>query len=231
MLKKLLFSIALLCFISPVQAQNCDSANLLTQGTNWELTHFNKKGKKESSARYEVSALSKIPNGLKWTLNTSLFDKKGKQVQQVSYELECVDSVYKFDMRAMLDPNALKTQEGMDVEVTTQQLEFPARLSAGTTLPKGSINIKTRMGQMTLMNMRVETQDRKVEAEEDITVAAGTYKTFRISQTTLIDAGLMKKEAKSVDYYLPGFGVIKSISLDKKGNPNGHTELTALNKG
>jgi len=231
MLKKLLLSALLFCIYLPVQAQSCDDGSFLTQGTHWEMTQFNKKGKKESVARYQIVNQSKIPNGLKWTLNTTLLNKKGKETHQMNYDMECVNGVFKFDMRSMIDPNALKTQEGMDVEISTHQLEFPARLSAGSTLPNGSIHIKTRMGQMTLMSMRVDIKDRKVEAEEEIQVAAGTYKTFKVSQTTVVDAGLIKKEVKSVDYFVPGFGVVKSLNLDKKGNVSGYTELTAFTKG
>lgn len=231
MLHKLLLSALLLCVYLPAQAQTCSDSPVLVKGTSWEMTQFGKKGKKESVTRYAVIARDKIPDGVKWTMNAVFIDKKGKEIHNMDHTLECVKGALRFDMRSVLDPNVFQIQNGMDVQINTQQLEYPSRLKAGMTLPDGSINIKTSMGQMTLLNMTVHIKDRKVEAEENLTVAAGTYKAFRISQTTLVDTRLIKRESKSVDYFVPGFTVIKSETLNKKGKVESYTELTAFKQG
>ena len=60
-------------------------------------------------------------------------------------------------------------------------------------------------GSYTVQGIRISLSS-KIDAEESITVAAGTFKTIRVS----VDAGLLK----TTTWYAPGVGVVKQ-SVDK----------------
>nr|WP_194775190.1 hypothetical protein [Pararhodonellum marinum] len=76
--------------------------------------------------------------------------------------------------------------------------------------------------------MTVEVLDRKVESQEEINVSAGSFKAFKISQTTKISSKLFNRSISSIEYFVPGFGVIKSVTLDKKGETSSYSELIAI---
>ncbi|HPV56084.1 MAG TPA: hypothetical protein PKW61_03055, partial [Tenuifilaceae bacterium] len=74
----------------------------------------------------------------------------------------------------------------------------------------------------------VNVTNRKVEAIEDVTVGAGTYKAYKFSSSVLVVTMGIKVNTASTDWYVKGVGVVKSIGLDSKGNKVSSMELIEM---
>jgi hypothetical protein len=72
--------------------------------------------------------------------------------------------------------------------------------------------------------------DGKCEAIEDVTVPAGTFKCHKITQTVATTGYIGRKEviSKTVSWYAPGIGTVKTETYDAKDKLQGSTELVEL---
>jgi len=78
------------------------------------------------------------------------------------------------------------------------------------------------------MTMSFHVVDRKVEAFESITTAAGTFECFKLSQTTKSKMMFMNLTLKSIDWIAEGIGSVRSESYTEKGKLEGYTVLTNI---
>ena len=85
--------------------------------------------------------------------------------------------------------------------------------------------------KMGFINMKMSAQvtNRKVEAIEDVTVKAGTFKGYKFSSEVNASAMGMKSKSNNTDWYAKGIGIVKTESYDKNGKLQSHTELIELN--
>lgn len=227
---KLITFITALLFGMSLFGQQC-IFDELSKGTYWVLTNYDKKGKLESSSAQTIKNIGQNEKGVEYFIHAVMRDKKEKDTQEMEFSMICNDGEFTMDLSRALPPETLESLKSMDVKITGDGLKYPGSLSTGTVLPDAKVNIKAVMSGMTVMDMTSEVTERLVEAEETITVGAGDFRCFRISQTTSIKNKLLNSVTKEVQWYAPGIGVIKAQFFDKKGNESGHTELTEYRKG
>ncbi|MFQ3576744.1 MAG: hypothetical protein SNJ77_09945 [Cytophagales bacterium] len=211
-------------------AQTCNDATYMKEGAVWEMGSFDKKGNLEATTKSFVKKSTKLSNGVSWLVNALVTDKKGKKVSDSDIEVRCEGNNFFINPKHLLDPRQMQSMKDMEISIETVDLEYPIIMNKGNTLKNGSINVKASTSGIQVMNMMIEVLDRKVEEFEEITVKAGNFKAYRISQTTKVTNNIVKIETNSVDYYVPGFGVIKSISYNKKGEQDGYSELMSYTK-
>jgi hypothetical protein len=88
----------------------------------------------------------------------------------------CVkDGIFKFDLKSYLDPATLASYEEMGVEITADNLVYPANLNAGDKLPDGALKMVVKSGNATILTITLNISNRKVEGRESITTEAGTF--------------------------------------------------------
>ncbi len=68
-----------------------------------------------------------------------------------------------------------------------------------------------------------------MEDIEDVTVSAGTFKSYRFSSLVNASAMGIKTSSKMIEWYSKGVGTIKSESYAKKGDLQSYTELVEIN--
>jgi hypothetical protein len=117
----------------------------------------------------------------------------------------------------------------MEAEISGDALEIPNHLSAGETLPDGTMEMKVGSGGITMVNIRMSITNRKVEAEETITTPAGSFDCIRMSQESELKM-LIKKKFKNVVWYAKGVGMVRSENYDSKGKLESYSELTKFEK-
>ena len=81
-----------------------------------------------------------------------------------------------------------------------------------------------------MMNMTTTITDRKVEKKETIETPAGSFHCLIVTQKTTIANKLLNKEYPSKDWYVPGFGVVRSESYKSNGKLMGYSLLTMYQK-
>lgn len=229
-MKKNLLLLAALLLLSPFAfSQSCELYFPVEEGTSFEMTSYNPKGKVEGVVKHEVLSKSGSGDDISANYKMTQFDKKGKETFSTDYDIHCEDGVMMIDMRSMLNGSDMGNYEGMEMTVDGGNMAIPGELTPGQTLPDANIKVSFGSGGMNMFSIEVDVTNRKVVKEESLTTPAGTFDCVKITQDVKT-VMLFKVEASSADWYNKGAGVVRSESYNKNGKLTGYSELTALNK-
>ena len=196
-----------------------------TEGREWTIGNYNKKGKLQSTVKYLISKVSQ--SGGVWTasLATELKDKKGEILSNAEYDVVCEDGLFKVDLTALLSPDIFKGFNDMEMEVNGQEMTIPSNLRIGQELDNASTEIKVTSSGIPIMTTTVEVTDRKVEGQESIEIGGQNFDCTVITAKQLVKAGFMKRPLTTKDFIAEGFGVVRSEWYDKRGKLDGYTQL------
>lgn len=224
---KLLFSILFtFTLVLSVSAQQCDALSMIQEGSKWELTSYNKRDKVTGSTYYHITSVSSEGDAVVWTLDMEMKDDDGEVYSTSQTEIRCEAGVFKMSMEQFMSHDQMASMNEMDVEVDASELEYPTKPKVGEELPDAKMTITAGMNGMTMMTMITEIKDRKITSEETIETPAGTFDCLVLEQTTTIGSKLIDKDYPTKDWYLPGFGVVRSETYKSNGKLNSYTELT-----
>ena len=230
-MKKTSFYLLLLLMPWSAFAQDCAKMyDYYHKGVLLEYTHYDKKGKIESVNTQKVVGVNQHADTLIATFALTSVDEKGKEVYQNTFPVKCHAGTVYVDLRAVVPPQQNNNQSAdMQMEVSGTDMTFPPAMKPGQSLPDAEMSLKMSLGGLQLMNVRYFIKNRKVEAEEAITTAAGTYKCIKISYD--LEFKLMgTRTIHTLYWYSPSVGMIKSVTFDKKGNEDSRIELTKFVK-
>ncbi len=235
-MKTILATLLLITLSISTQAQ-CDNAYYPSgEGTTWELTNYDKKGKETGKTNNTITSIEQSGSSYNISVNTKILDKKGETVSEGNYTVICDNGTIQMDLQNFVPTEIVEQYQNMKMTFEGDNLEFPANMSAGQTLADatGKMTVQMSEGAMGLTTeMNFLYKDRKVEAQESITTPAGTFETFKISQTieSTIEMMGMKRTTvfTSKTWVAKGKGMVKNESYNKKGKLGGSTMLTAIN--
>lgn len=214
----LAFSVSTLSFTQI----SCSKYYPFNEGATFQITSYDKKGKKASVVDYSISDVTNDTA----TFNTTIYDAKGEEVTTSNYDITCKDDVISIDFNSLISPELFAQYNDMEMDVTGTNIEIPNNLSVGQTLKDADMLMTIKMGAMNLkMNMKL--LNRKVEAKESITTTAGTFDCYVISYTSEFKMGI-KQTFKAKDWIGEGVGMVKSENYNKKGKLMGYSELTQI---
>lgn len=201
-------------------------------GVSFELTNYKSNGKETGKVK---STIRDTDQENRIIVQNEIYDKKGKLISDGEYEVICDNGTVKIDMKRFIPEDLMKGHENMEMVIEGDFMEIPASLEVGQELPDGSGTITMSMsggGMDMKTTMDLTFTDMKVEKEETITTPAGTFETFKITQTTNVDMNMvgMKKTTTttSANWLAKGVGTVKTENYDKKGKVDSYTELTSF---
>lgn len=209
-------------------AQDCNTYYRFIENATYEYGYFDKKGKPEGRDVHKVTNLNTAADGTLTAELQSKFipEKKSAEVFETNSVIKCKDGIIQMDL-SMNMASMMSQYQNMDITLEGTPLELPYDLKVGQTLPDATTKIKTGMNGMNLMSVTMSVTDRKVEAKETITTAAGTYECLKISQTMSMKT-IMSKTFHTVDYFAEGVGLIRSETYNKKGKLESTRDLLSL---
>ena len=83
-------------------SQDCSQYLFLQQNKTIEITIYNKKGEPSGKQVYTVSSVSNSGGVTTATVNSQLFDKKGRATTGATSTIKCTGGVFQVDMKLML---------------------------------------------------------------------------------------------------------------------------------
>ncbi len=216
-----------------VRAQDCGASFYpMKAGTKMTLNHFDAKNKPSGQSLQTIKSSRATANGMEAEVESEFVDTKGRGTGQRSYTVVCENGVFKLNMQDMIGSGgAAQAQSAeMRMEVMGDNLDLPVKLKAGQVLNGGTMNMKSYMGGLKLMDWDFIIKDRKVESVESVTVPAGTFECYKV--TYLMDYKMMGKmrHSKSTVWYAKGAGMVKQETYDDGGKPMGSLVLASLTK-
>ncbi|HEY6914266.1 MAG TPA: hypothetical protein VI413_06290 [Paludibacter sp.] len=199
------------------------------EGTVLVYKSFDKKGKEINTLKYTITQLKVMGHDMDITYQVESIDPKGKQGYTDEVTIHKKGDKLYFDMGSYINKAAFQ-QNGKisaDVLVTGNNMEMPSNPRAGDVLPDANVVMALDMGFMK-MKMSADVTNRKVEAVEDITVKAGTFKSYKFTSDVTSSALGIKMKNNSIEWYAKGIGMLKTQTYDKNGNLLSYMELVEL---
>ena len=179
------------------------------------------KGKITSQTRNTIQAITGARNAFAIEYESEALDAKGKPANKdnplvLNYRVVVKDGVMYLDMKGMFG-----TMDGLEgVQVSGKSIRIPNNLTVGQTLDDASAKVK-----IGFINCSAVMTEGKCLAIEDVTVEAGTFRCYKVSQKT--NATIMggKIEGTTITWYAKGAGAVKTETYDKNGKLQSIQEL------
>ena len=232
-MKKTLLIILITSFVSiSIKAQeSCSKYYPLMEGSTFEYTNYDKKGKIDGVTNYTVSSVTSEGAATKATLDLKMSDKKGKEMFASNYSFTCENNLVKIDYQSLFPAQMMKQYSDMDVEmdISGTDIEIPNDLSVGEDLADANVAIAMNMSGIK-MNISVDQTNRKVVGEENVSTPAGSFDCIVITETTRTKTMGANIELNSKLWLAEGVGMIKQETYKKNGNLMSTTELTKFSK-
>lgn len=223
-MKLLALSFAVFCSLT-ITAQDCKNYLFLQNGKTIEMTIYNKKGEESGRQVYTVSDYAGNAKKATATINTEMFDRKGKSLATAQNKVQCNGGALQMDMQMSLPGEQSKNMKA-DASAQSFFLDYPASMKEGDALPDGHMQIDIDMNGGMKSNVNMDVTARKVEGKETITTTAGTWDCFKITSHMKMSIKTLmipiNYNSDNTEWFAPGVGVIKTLS---KG---GGTAITAI---
>lgn len=232
-MKKLLFLSSLLFLVTAygIGQINCSKYYPFEEGTNFQYTTTNHKGKVEGTADYKVTKVSSSGPETTAEMSISFKDKKQEEIFISGYKIACTPTGVKIDFESLIPPAMLEQYKDMEVEmdITGTDIELPNDLSVGQDLADANITMSINVSGLKMKTI-VNMIHRKVEKKEQVTTSAGTYDCYVIYSENESQVMGIKKTFPSKLWLAEGVGMVKQESYKKAGELLSSTELTAFSK-
>jgi len=212
-MKSLLFVAALICYTTSY-SQNCSGYYFLQNNKTVEMEIYNKKGEVSGKQIYKVSNVSNSGGTTTADINTQMLNNKGKEIAKGASKMKCENGMMMVDMKMSMP---VQPGQNINADATASDvfIEYPNSMNIGDNLKDASMHLDMNATGMK-QTMDMEVTNRKVEAKEKITTAAGSWDCFKITSHMLMKMKIMgigkPMEFDSVEWYAPGFGVVKTES-------------------
>ena len=179
------------------------------------------KGKISSQSRSTIKSITGDKNAFAIAYQSEIIDEKGNPADKdnpmiVNYRVVVKDGIMYLDMKEIFG-----TLDGLEgVEVIGTPIKIPGNLSVGQTLDDATARV--RIG---FINCTSVLTEGKCVAIEDVTVEAGTFRCYKVSQKVNSRVLGIKSEGSILTWYATGAGAVKTESYDSKGKLLSSEEL------
>lgn len=225
--------IGLMAFVGLFQlvavGQDCKLYYPQTENVQLEYKSFDKKNKVTGSSVQKIRAIERGANSVSATIEAEYFDTKGASQGKSEMTARCENGIFYLDMKNFLNPQSIEGFKDMEMKIEGGSLEMPSKLNAGDELKSGDMKMIFSSSGTPVMTMTINISNRKVEAIQDVTTDAGTFKCFKISYD-IATKMMFSVKAKGVEYYNEEVGMVKTESYSSAGDLQGYTVLNTVRK-
>ena len=227
-MKRLMMTIIMIAMASGVYAQN----TFFAQKAGIVLTYAN-NGSNGKPTGYSVMTIKNVEGSggnMAITYGVESLDKNRKPPKESPgeqvFKVIVKDGVMILDMNQMIPAEMMKDM-GISMKISGLPMELPTDLQPGQSIKDANVTLELDMGIMKMSTV-IKMTDGECLAIEDVTVPAGTFKSHKITQTVSTTVMKMNTSAKTLSWYSPGIGTVKTETYDSKNKLTGSTELVEL---
>ncbi|UPT66735.1 MAG: hypothetical protein M0D57_20250 [Sphingobacteriales bacterium JAD_PAG50586_3] len=206
----------------------------LKTGSSFEMISYNSKEEPNGTVTYYIKEVRN--DSTEADLMSEVKDKKGKVQSSATYTVFCKGTEMNIDIKALIPAATLDGYKDMDLKAKGEgYMVMPSVLTVGATLPDAAMSWDiTAKGQaMVMTTLSMSVNNRMVEAKDTITVPAGTFECYRITAETHMETAIggmkIPIDMKTIEYFAPGVGLVKSITYNKNDKLQGSTALSKIN--
>lgn len=231
-MKKTIAIIALLAITMGASAQAFRADDPV--GTVIQYGYLNKKGKKVSEMTMTLINKSKAENG-----NTVLHIREEMYIdgkpQSVDMKMTYSDTQMTLD-KSVFFTNTIMTQakqyDDWRFEVAGDDPTLPLQLSVGDELPNYTLTLQI-IAPNVAVTTTATTTSRRIVRQEKITVGAGSFEAYVLEETATATVkvpiiGNITSTGITTGWLVPGMGIVKQTSANKKGKMQSGLELLSI---
>lgn len=199
------------------------------EGTVLVYKMFDKKDKETNMVRYTINHININGSDMDITYLIESVDPKEKLIYKDEITIHKKGDKLYFDMSNFVNKAAFQQNGEIppEIQVTGNNMEVPSNPKPGDVLPDANVEMSLKLGFVN-MKMSALVTNRKVEAIEDITVKAGTFKGYKFSSEVNSSVMGIKVNSKNIEWYAKGVGIVRTESYDKNGKLQSYMELMEL---
>lgn len=210
-MKKIILLILTFSFLGSY-AQDCKNYYFLTGNAVVEMTMYDKKGEVSGKQTWTISDVKREASSLSSTVSTVMTDDKGKEIAKSTGQYKCANGVLQADIRMNMSQPQNKDATA-EASYDGNYIEYPPSMQAGQTLADAEATITSKSGGMNT-SINFKQTNRKVADKETVTSPAGTWEAYKITYDATITtkiAGIgIPLRMKVTEWFVPGFGMVKS---------------------
>jgi hypothetical protein len=222
------------CFATGLTAQNCEGFYYLNNKAVIVMTSFDKKTEATGKSVYTINNVTKSGSTTIGDYSYDVFDQKGKTVSSGTGKYKCTGGVMLIDAKAALPSENMSAYKDMDVKADEVFIEYPVNMNAGQSLNDVDFVMSVMNNNIKFADVSLTQLNRKVEGKESVTSPAGTWECWKITFDGRFRAGIgpigIPFNFKGIEWYVPGFGVVKTETYLKNGKLAGSTLITEIKK-
>lgn len=118
---------------------------------------------------------------------------------------------------------------GLEFDVRMDEASYPVLPKAGQKLAPVVVSFSMTIEGRTIEVMHMTVTDRQIIGQETVTVPAGTFDCWKVSETFTTKMFMMGKEtAVTESWYADGIGEVKTINYTKRGKIESYSELVSV---
>lgn len=219
-------SAVLVLLTASVAAQNCTMYFPSKVGTVLKYVYSEKVDKPVSSCTYKLVSQETQGKFLINNIAGEAFDKKEKSKMTFAFTSKCDGNSFYIDMKSFL--SGMDVKNFSDFKIESSELQIRSGMVVGQKLNDGWINLSMQTESPVSMGFKTTITNRVVDAFEDVTTPAGTFKCVKISYDSQTEAMFMKTTNHIVEWYSVNIGLVRSETYDKKGKLLGFNVLTSI---
>ena len=195
------------------------------QGISLVYANMDAKGKVDSYTRQTIRSVEGSGNNLSVSYVGQALDKNRKPVSDVEipFTVTVTNGVVEWDMKSFV---SVAPGTEAFIEIEGDKIRIPSTLSPGDKLADAKFTMTLNMGIK--IRTEISITDQQCLAIEDVTVPAGTFKCHKVTQTSAATVMRKTTNTKTVSWYAPGLGTVKSESYDEKGKLQSSIVLHAV---
>ncbi|SNR31138.1 TapB family protein [Hymenobacter mucosus] len=168
-------------------------------------------------------------------LKSGLYDTKNRllRLQDVTYL--CRQDTSFTDGTSELNPESLRSFRDRRFAYAPVPLAWPNQPTVGSTLPGGGVTVQVSSTAVDIAQVYTRVQKRRITGTESVTTPAGTFECYKVesereSATAARADMVMRTVNRTVDYYSPAVGLVKTEVYGKNGKLEQVRLLTTINK-
>lgn len=205
---------------------NCSRFYPFVEGTTYQITNFDKKGKTVGVFDYKVTDKRILDSSEVVTITSDVKDKNGELMISSTYDISCTNESISLDFKSLISPQIFDQYSDFDVDITGTNLVLPNQLFIGQELDDASLLMVIKMG--ITMNMQIDITNRKVIDQEEISIPIGSFNCYVITYSSSLKMGVTRS-GTTKQWYAEGFGLVKQEEYNKKGKLISSSLLTHFN--
>ena len=214
-------------------AQDCKQYFYLVENAQVTMTLYDRDNRENGIQTWKVNSVKNDQRGIIANVSSAMTNAKGNEVSRSTGQYRCYGGRLMADMRMLIPPDSRNKNMTDDANTSPAYLEYPTVLTENMELPNALYDINFNINKLA-SSVHFEINDRKVVGREKLSTAAGTWNAFKITYESYLRVKMtgisIPLTFHVTEWFVPGFGAVKTETYSNKYKLLGSSVLTAFTK-